>query len=173
MLLNTILAHNIPSNNSGTLSDAGHNLSSDASCGFSGLGSLNDADPKLAPLADNGGATLTMALLPGSLAIDAADAGAAPTTDQRGGLRPAGSAPDIGAYEYGSVLRLRISPPQSGACDITLAEILAPSCRLLTSADFSDWLPIATNQVGADGTALFRVPVNAAEAKRFYRVHLP
>jgi hypothetical protein len=62
-------------------------------------------DPKLGPLANNGGPTLTMALLPGSPAIDAGDTAAAPPTDQRGFPRPAGLAADIGAFEYGSVMQ--------------------------------------------------------------------
>src|SRR5262249_35549236 len=57
-------------------------------------------DPKLGPLQDNGGPTLTMALLPGSPAIDAG----APTDsewDQRGPGYPrlVNRATDIGAYE--------------------------------------------------------------------------
>src|ERR1035437_6455149 len=39
-------------------------------------------DPKLGPLADNGGPTLTMALLPGSPAIDAGNTSLAPATDR-------------------------------------------------------------------------------------------
>ena len=61
-------------------------------------------DPKLGPLANNGGPTLTMALLPGSPAIDAGNTSLAPATDQRGFPRPAGLAADIGAFEYGSVM---------------------------------------------------------------------
>jgi hypothetical protein len=58
-------------------------------------------DPKLAPLADNGGPTFTHALLPGSPAIDAGDPGSSFSVDQRGVARPiaAGGLPDIGAYE--------------------------------------------------------------------------
>ncbi len=99
-LINTILAGNSPSNCSGPIIDAGHNLSSDNSCAFTNVGSLNNTDPMLGPLADNGGPTLTMALLPGSPAIDAGDDSAAPPTDQRGVQRPLGKASDIGAYEY-------------------------------------------------------------------------
>ena len=55
-------------------------------------------DPRLGPLADNGGPTQTMALLPGSPAIAAADPVGEPPTDQRG--VPRGSPPSIGAYEY-------------------------------------------------------------------------
>jgi CSLREA domain-containing protein len=56
-------------------------------------------DPKLGPLADNGGPTRTHALLLGSPAIDAASTPDCPTTDQRGVLRPQGAACDIGSYE--------------------------------------------------------------------------
>jgi hypothetical protein len=100
LLVNTILAGNSPGNCSGTITDAGHNLSSDSTCAFTSVGSLNNTDPKLGPLADNGGPTLTMALLPGSPAINAGDTAAAPLTDQRGFPRPSGLAADIGAYEY-------------------------------------------------------------------------
>jgi len=67
------------------------------------------AYPKLGPLADNGGVTKTMALLPGSPAIDAAancndfpdysGVGPVVATDQRGVSRPQGPRCDIGAYE--------------------------------------------------------------------------
>ena len=58
---------------------------------------LINTDPLLGPLANNGGPTQTMALLPGSPAIDAGVTVAGVTTDQRGVLRPQGFAPDIGA----------------------------------------------------------------------------
>lgn len=173
ILLNTLLAANTPTNCSGTITDAGHNLSSDASSAFTNAGSLNNSDPKLGPLADNGGSTRTMALLPGSPAIDAGDTTAAPATDQRGGFRPAGLAADIGAYEYGSLPMLHITAPTAGAVDILLREVVVPSCRLLTSTNLANWLPLATHQIGADGTALFHVPVGTGNAQRFYRVALP
>jgi hypothetical protein len=56
-------------------------------------------NPLLGPLANYGGPTLTMALLPGSPCIDAGSVIAGVTTDQRGYLRSYSSAPDIGAYE--------------------------------------------------------------------------
>jgi CSLREA domain-containing protein len=56
-------------------------------------------DPKIGPLADNGGPTRTHALLLGSPAIDAASTPDCPTADQRGVLRPQGAACDIGSYE--------------------------------------------------------------------------
>jgi CSLREA domain-containing protein len=76
-----------------------HNLVEDGSCGGT------PGDPKLGPLADNGGPTLTHALLKGSPAIDAGDpatCAAEPVNnfDQRGIARPQGAGCDIGAYEY-------------------------------------------------------------------------
>jgi hypothetical protein len=56
-------------------------------------------DPMLAPLADNGGGTMTHALLPGSPAIDHGSNPLQLDTDQRGLARVVGDAPDIGAYE--------------------------------------------------------------------------
>jgi len=63
-------------------------------------------DPLLGPLADNGGPTMTHALLSGSPAIDHGSSGGV-TTDQRGQPRPVrfpaylapGDGSDIGAYE--------------------------------------------------------------------------
>ena len=68
------------------------NLLGDTSCG-SDPQHFTIADPMLGPLADNGGPTQTMALLPGSPAIDAADnecRAAAPVNnlDQRRQSRP-------------------------------------------------------------------------------------
>ncbi len=94
-IYNTIVA-NSPSggNCSGSITDGGGNLVwGDTTC--PGL----NADPKLLPLADNGGATQTMALGSGSAAIDAAVDANCPTFDQRGVARPQGAHCDIGAYE--------------------------------------------------------------------------
>jgi hypothetical protein len=112
-LLNTLLASNTPANGSGTITDAGHNLSSDGSCVFTSIGSLNNTDPKLGPLANNGGPTMTMRLLPGSPAIDAGDNTAAPPTDQRGVPRPVGLACDIGAYECSPPILATTPPTQT------------------------------------------------------------
>ena len=51
------------------------------------------------PLAENGGPTLTHALLAGSPAINAGDDSACPATDQRGVARPQGPHCDIGSVE--------------------------------------------------------------------------
>lgn len=58
-------------------------------------------DPALLPHGVNGGPTRTMALGPGSPAIDAGTDVGAPSTDQRGASRDA--MPDIGAYEVSDI----------------------------------------------------------------------
>jgi hypothetical protein len=93
---------------SGAITDGGHNLLGNGS-GSSGLipgenGNLVGSteyqiDPMLGPLQDNDGPTETMALLPGSPAIDAGNDANAPDTDQRGVPRPQGIRSDIGAFE--------------------------------------------------------------------------
>ncbi len=115
-LVNTILSCAPAQTNAwGTIMDEGHNLSSDASAQFTSDTSLSNADPLLAPLADNGGLTPTMALLAGSPAIDAADNSAAPPADQRGLGRPAGVHADIGAFEAAVPGPLAITTPPMDA----------------------------------------------------------
>jgi parallel beta-helix repeat protein len=64
------------------------------------------SDPLLAPLGNYGGPTQTIALLPGSSAIDAGNTALVPagiTTDQRGFARIVDGTVDIGAFEHQSV----------------------------------------------------------------------
>ena len=107
---NTIVANNPTGGNcSGTLTSEGYNLSSDGTCTFNRPGDLNNHDPVLGPLQNNGGPTQTIALLPGSPAIDGGNPsgctdgqGHLLKTDQRGMPRPDKEdivGCDIGAYE--------------------------------------------------------------------------
>ena len=108
-LQNSILANDRGGNCLGNVASGGYNLSNDDSCSFEGAGDLNSVDAELGPLQNNGGLTDTMALLPGSLAIDSGNPagctdgqGHLLTTDQRGQPRPdkedTGKC-DRGAYE--------------------------------------------------------------------------
>jgi hypothetical protein len=94
----------------GAIDSDGNNISSDTSCGFTSSGDMQNTDPLLGPLQDNGGLTETMALLTGSPAIDAGSNAACGSPyvsdeDQRGWTRPIdadldGTANcDIGAFE--------------------------------------------------------------------------
>jgi hypothetical protein len=110
-LTNSIVANNpvggdCENVNGAVLISDGSNLDSDGSCLLTSPTDLPSKDPLLGPLQNNGGPTLTHALLPGSPAIDAIPWGAhgCGTTiisDQRWQARPqaAGGRCDIGAYE--------------------------------------------------------------------------
>jgi len=73
-------------------------------------------DPRLSALASNGGPTQTMALLPGSPAIDVGDDSLTDTVDQRGTgfSRRVGGHVDIGAYEF-DALALGYTAPALGS----------------------------------------------------------
>lgn len=113
------------SNPGGTIASFGYNLIGDET-GCAGIfnqtgdqtgNSGSPIDPRLGPLADNGGPTFTHALCSGVAQPDASCTGVSPaldgvgagactdldgadvTTDQRGFGRPQGPACDIGAYE--------------------------------------------------------------------------
>jgi predicted outer membrane repeat protein len=81
------------------LSSSGFNLSTDKSCAayFIKTGDQNNLNTQLSGLANFGGSTLTHMPLRGSPAIDRGQC--SPGSDQRGKLRPVGSACDIGAVE--------------------------------------------------------------------------
>jgi hypothetical protein len=139
-LFNTLIAGNVqgatdsPSDIAGIADSAtaisSNNLIGDGSGGLDParanlLGSPTQLlDPLLAPLGDYGGPTLTMALLPGSPAIDTGSPAYAPPTDQRG--RPRVGPPDIGAFEsQGFTLTASGGDAQSAAVNTAFAVPLA------------------------------------------------
>jgi hypothetical protein len=94
----------------GTITSGGGNIESPGdTCGFDQATdqvNVTGGQLVLGPLQDNGGPTMTHALLPGSVAIDwipeamCLDAVGDPlTTDQRGEPRPGGAMCDVGAFE--------------------------------------------------------------------------
>lgn len=82
----------------GTISTNIHNLVEDGSCSNNAIG-FHTGDPLLGPLHDNGGPTLTHALLSASPAINAGDTATCLAEDQRGVPRPQLGQCDIGAFE--------------------------------------------------------------------------
>ncbi len=114
-------------------SSIGYNIEDRNDCRLTGPGDRQNTSPQLTTLQNNGGPTVTHALLPGSPAIDAIPVGAnacaaATSVDQRGARRANGAgqggpACDVGAYEFNS---------DSTVQAITLAAIgLAPTATPL------------------------------------------
>ncbi|PWU09015.1 MAG: hypothetical protein C5B50_28095 [Verrucomicrobia bacterium] len=116
----TGMGANLGSNGQGIFSSSGYNLSSDSAAGGPGTtpagflnrpGDQRNTNPMLDPagLKNNGGYTPTIALLPGSPAIDRGSNSVFSPCDQRGYPRPyrnpaiavppGGDGSDIGAYE--------------------------------------------------------------------------
>ncbi len=108
-LENTLLAPGVLGTNcgagGGVFVSNGNNIDSDGSCALAGPDDQSGVAPLIGPLQDNGGPTLTHALLVGSPAIDAGADVFSPGEDQRGVFRPFdgtgnGTATcDIGAFE--------------------------------------------------------------------------
>ena len=101
---NTILNNNSGLNINGTITSQGYNLSNDDGGGnLTGPGDQINTDPMIGPLQNNGGRTLTHALLPGSPAINAGDPNFTPPPlyDQRGSpfVRVFNGRIDIGSFE--------------------------------------------------------------------------
>jgi len=156
----------------GTVTSQGYNLIGNSDgCSFTpttgdlvGI-SANPINPRLGLLQDNGGPTWTQALLFGSPALDAGNP-AAPgsggnaclATDQRGVIRPAGNACEIGAYEavlpiVAAVKRATSSPTGASNVDfiVTFSEAVT---GVNTSAPFSDFTLTTTGITGAAITAV-------------------
>ena len=99
-LNNTIIANKASEDDcggSGTIISDGYNIASDNTCNLSGTGDISNTNPLIGPLQDNGGATLTHALLDGSPALNTGNSTL--TEDQRGEARPQDGSNDIGAFE--------------------------------------------------------------------------
>jgi hypothetical protein len=100
-------------------------------------------DPMMEPLANNGGNTLTHALLKGSPAIDNGDNTACLPTDQRGVIRPQGNGCDIGSFEHG------LGGPTAVDDTITTTKNAAVLINALANDVGGDFGPPMLNSVGA------------------------
>jgi hypothetical protein len=150
-LTNTLLAFNTPVNFQGLpaiIPSSNNNLDSDGSANLPGPTNLV-ANPLLLPLANNGGPTQTIALLPGSPAIDAGNDAAAVNpvlnplaTDQRGLPRIVGARSDIGAFELGLFVVSVSSPLPAGT--------YTPEQTIPINVTFS--LPVIVNTAGGTPT---------------------
>lgn len=160
----------------GTLVDLGVNLSADTWTPFPSLYSRNGANPRLLPLADNGGPTWTLALAPDSPAIDAGADGFDLPSDQRGLPRRVGSASDLGAYEYqGAPPALSASAwlrTEDGA--MVLRFVGAPNRTVILEAtlDWRGWAAIQTNVMSSEGVCETCLSSPLMDAHRFFRLRM-
>jgi uncharacterized repeat protein (TIGR02543 family) len=155
-LVNTILGPATPDTCRGIFIDGGHNIDAGWNCDFwmDPTTSRSGVDPLLAALGDYGGPTQTMALLPGSPAIDAGDALSCPSKDQRGVVRPQGSVCDIGAFESkGFTMGSLTGTPQS----TTVSHDFGTALGLTVT-------PINTGDPVAGGVIIFTPPSSGASA---------
>jgi hypothetical protein len=141
--LETASDYNLIGDGSGGLSTANHNL-----LGSSG----HPLNPLLAPLGNYGGSSQTMALLPGSPAIDAGSSAYGGSTDQRGKQR--GGATDIGGFEsQGFNIAVSSGNNQSANTNTAFANPLVVSVTANNSIE-----PVA------GGVITFTVPASGASA---------
>jgi predicted outer membrane repeat protein len=146
---NTIVAGNSAPTSpdvNGALNSQGYNLIGDGT-GGSGFAATDlvgtsgmPIDPLLGPLQGNGGPTQTMALLPGSPALNAGDPGQLGTADQRGVVRRGGV--NIGAYQASATALVLAAPNE--------VDHGSPFALTVTAVD-----PFGQVAVGYNGTITF------------------
>ncbi len=168
----------------GSFVSSGYDLFSDTPAISLAPTDLVNIDPMLGPLADNGGPTLTQALLPGSPAIDAGTPVAGIATDQRGAPRPQLTAPDIGAFQVqppltvSSLGRSRLHD-ETGAfvltfnlpLDVGLAESLANYTVVSTGPDRKDSVvPIRSARYDAAAQTVTLRPNHRLSARGTYQL---
>jgi hypothetical protein len=166
-LQNTIVAGNTAATGpdiDGTVNSAQYDLIGNGSgaTGLSGPGNQvgtagSPINPLLGPLGNYGGLTQTLALLPGSPAIDAGSTALVPagtTTDQRGQPRVVGSAVDVGAFEsQGFTLTPLVGGGQTATVGRPFAEALGVQVAANHSGDAVD-----------GGVVTFTVPTTGSSA---------
>jgi hypothetical protein len=169
---------NVSQDSQSTFTSLGHNLFTDKPTVSLDPTDLTNTDPLLGTLADNGGPTSTMALLPGSPAIDAGAAVAGVTTDQRGISRPQGAAPDIGAFESNTPVPTRatlsvLGSPAMGQPLTLVSTVVATPGNAQPSGvvTFRDGTTVLASVPLARGAAVLRVPVRSAGYRAFSAVY--
>ena len=182
----SIIANNAGSNCSGsTITDQGYNLESGTDCRFTASTDLQNTNPQVAPLANNGGPTETLALLNNSPAINAIPTSACTaTTDQRGITRPQGPACDIGAFELRApqlslpnTITVNATSQQGATVTYTATasnpDASSTAATVTCTPSSGSIFPIGTTQVNCSAsnaagqtTGSFQVVVNANAAQQ-------
>ena len=170
----------------GTTTSGGFNIEDGANCGFSQPTDRSGTDPGIGLLQNNGGPTLTHALLPGSAAIDSGNAFGA-TADQRGLPRPrdlAGIAnglgsdgSDVGAYELQALAADPVPTPTTLPGQLSVNDDRkAPNTRIISGPPRSTYKRLAKFRFASnEGLSTFQCKVDKApwqrcKSPRRYRV---
>ena len=162
----------------GIIQTFGYNLSSDDAGGF--LTNSTDRinlDPKLGPLADNGGLTFTHGLLPGSPAIDRGKSDSTTPTDQVGEPRvfdfaaianaSGGDGSDIGAFELGRP-KLTIQRSGNGVVISWFSNYAGYKLDTTTNIAAPGW-ETATGSAVLNGTQ-FEQTISPISGNQYYRL---
>jgi hypothetical protein len=129
-------------------------------------------DPMLAAPANTGGPTLTLALLPGSPALDAGTDVGAPTVDQRGSPRPSGAGVDIGAFEDSAAGRLRLNYVAGGESITLIFELPAGlGGSVQDSPDGNGWTEVEAIPASPASQTIRRTYPFVDAPVRLFRVH--
>ncbi len=147
-------------------------------------GNILGRDPLLGPLQNNGGPTLTHALLPGSPAIDAGPTGDTLRQDQRGRKRPQDgdgdwvARYDIGAFEKEDVHRhrfvdVRITPEGNLRLQIQGVADRYYTIQATTRLSAPDWVWAFAGSPDATGSWVVVDTEWRSYPTRFYRVVEP
>ncbi len=164
-LYNTIVSNNAGvdcSVGGGSLTADGYNLDNDGTCDSATSKSVAEINLQL--LADNGGATYTMALVIPSAALNVGNdsvCAAIPVSyqDQRGETRPQGLFCDVGAYEYvytgfqtgPNFVVNHSADTDDGSCDLLGQGIGNQDCTLREAI-------LAANALGGANDIIFDIP---------------
>ena len=175
-----VLRNSVLSNNGGkncyftggaTLVREGTNISDDDTCG--GPSDIIIADPKLGPLADNGGPTMTRALLAGSPAINAGTS-CSLTVDQRYMARDAQC--DLGAFEFADFTKVTITIDPSSLVRQTGWAVVTGTVTCSRAESFSVGVELHQSQKAGrntvDVSATSTVPFECATTPRGFSATL-
>lgn len=172
MLLNSLLLHGSSGSNCfGVLTNAGGNLSSDASCRFAN--GFNNIDPLLGPLKTYENGVPAVVLLSGSPAIDAGLPESVPSFRRTRRLATHPAKPDIGAFEsHGEFApnTLWVDRLASGELQISHYSPTKQPRVLESSSDQQTWVTEPPGTASQDLVSSWGVPIQATDSTRWFRV---
>ena len=171
ILRNSVLANNGGENCTGnapaaTIRREGANISDDDTCG--GPTQIMIGDPEIGPLANNGGPTMTHALLAGSPAIDAGSS-CTVTVDQR--YTPRDAKCDVGAFEFADFTTVTVTiDPSASVNQSSGSAVLTGTVQCSRNEAFSLAVQLVQQQKSGKGAttvdAASTVPVDCSTTPR-------